>query len=79
MSLLSNIVSGELRRKSQAGASDSNGPLRWEAKRTVSDEKMTKDSRLVTNISRSSNPIGGASAFAWMNPGKVITTSVRAD
>lgn len=72
-------ISGEFRRKSQAGASDSNGPLRWEVKRTVSDEKTTKDSRPATNISRSSNPIGGASAFAWMNPGKVITTSARAD
>jgi hypothetical protein len=72
-------ISGEFRRKSQAGPSDSNGPLRWEAKRTVSDEKTTNGSRLVTNISKSSNPIGGASAFAWMNPGKVITTSARAD
>jgi hypothetical protein len=72
-------IPGEFRRKSQVGASDSNGPLRWEAKRTVPDDKTTKDSRLVTSISRSSNPIGGASAFAWMNPGKVITTSTRAD
>jgi hypothetical protein len=72
-------ISGESRRKSQTGAPDSNGPLRWEAKRTVSDEKTMKDPRPVSNISRSSNPIGGASAFAWMNPGKAITTSARAD
>jgi hypothetical protein len=72
-------ISGEFRRKSQAGASDSNGGLRWEAKRTASDEKKTKDSRLITNMSRSSNPVGGASAFAWMNPGKAITTSARAE
>lgn len=72
-------ISGEFKRKSQAGTSDSNGPLRWEAKRTVSDEKPTKGPRPITSISRSSNPIGGASAFAWMNPGKAITTSARAE
>jgi hypothetical protein len=72
-------VSGETRRKSQAGASDSNVPLRWEVKRTASDEKTIKDPRPIPNISRLSNPIGGASAFAWMNSGKAITTSVRAD
>ncbi len=72
-------ISGEFRRKSQAGASDSSAPLRREAKRRDSDEKATKDSRPVTQISRPSNPIGGASAFAWMNPGKTIITSARAD
>lgn len=71
-------VPGEFRRKPQAGTSDNNGALRWEAKRTISDEKPTK-APVHTNISRSSNPIGGASAFAWMNPGKVIAASARTD
>jgi len=72
-------VSGDSRRKSQAGAADTNVPLRWDVKRTVSEEKTMSDPRMIANISRSSNPVGGASAFAWMNPGKVITTSATAD
>jgi hypothetical protein len=72
-------ISGEFRRKIQAGASENNGPIRWEASRTVSDEKTTKDSRAVTSVSRSSNPIGGATAFSWMNHGQAITTSARAE
>lgn len=32
-----------------------NIPLKWEAKR-------------VPSVPRSENPVGGASAFAWMNP-----------
>ncbi|KAG4438842.1 hypothetical protein IFR05_005682 [Cadophora sp. M221] len=59
--------SGELRRKSQVSGTE-NVPLRWEAKRTSSEEH--KATRSIVTIPRSSNPIGGASAFAWMNPGK---------
>ncbi|KAH7348625.1 hypothetical protein BKA65DRAFT_398675 [Rhexocercosporidium sp. MPI-PUGE-AT-0058] len=59
--------SGELRRKSQASGTE-NVPLRWEGKRTSSEEH--KATRSITTVPRSSNPIGGASAFAWMNPGK---------
>ncbi|KAL2064174.1 hypothetical protein VTL71DRAFT_4668 [Oculimacula yallundae] len=60
-------ASGELRRKSQASGTE-NVPLRWETKRTSSEEQ--KATRSIATVPRSSNPIGGASAFAWMNPGK---------
>ncbi|PVH82494.1 hypothetical protein DL98DRAFT_414680 [Cadophora sp. DSE1049] len=59
--------SAELRRKSQASGTE-NVPLRWEAKRTSSEEH--KATRSIATVPRSSNPIGGASAFAWMNPSK---------
>ena len=64
--------SGELRRKSQASGTE-NVPLRWEAKRTTSEEH--KATRNIATVPRSSNPIGGASAFAWMNPGKPKTST----
>lgn len=65
---------GESRRKSQGGASDSMGALRWESKKsTVEETKTPKEPRTITNVPRSSNPIGGASAFAWMNPGKSVS------
>ncbi|XMA20111.1 hypothetical protein WAI453_012902 [Rhynchosporium graminicola] len=60
-------ASGELRRKSQVNGTE-NVPLRWETKRTSSEEH--KATRTIATVPRSSNPIGGASAFAWMNPGK---------
>lgn len=72
-------ASGESRRKSQVAMSENSAPLRWEPKRTVSDEKPAKDLLPLVNASKSSNPIGGASAFAWMNLGKPITTSTRTD
>lgn len=61
--------SGESRRKNQVATTDSNGqPLKWEAKRTLSEDiKVPKDLRALPTVPRSSNPIGGASAFAWMN------------
>lgn len=40
-------------------------PARWDAKRSSLDE--VKRSRTSSSV-QSSNPIGGASAFAWMNP-----------
>ncbi|KAI9733733.1 MAG: hypothetical protein M1818_007147 [Claussenomyces sp. TS43310] len=60
---------GESRRKSQ-GFSDSNGRLRLESKRITSGEEKTataKEPKLATGFSRSTNPVGVASAFAWMN------------
>ncbi|KAI9047935.1 hypothetical protein LZ554_007737 [Drepanopeziza brunnea f. sp. 'monogermtubi'] len=66
-------ASGELRRKSQATGTE-NVSLRWETKRTGSEEQRPPHSHprvaSITTMPRSSNPIGGASAFAWMNPGK---------
>ena len=70
--------SREFRRKSQARTTDNNAPVRQESKRSASDEKGSREPRLVTNVSRS-NPIGGASAFAWMataNP-KVTSTATQ--
>lgn len=63
----------DLRRKSQPngtdGASEVAPPTRWEGKRIVSDEHKAADGtgKIATTRPRSSNPIGGASAFAWMN------------
>jgi hypothetical protein len=59
--------SGESRRKSQAGGVE-NAPLRWESKKATSDDQ--KVPKTIATIPRSSNPVGGASAFAWMNNGK---------
>ena len=66
--------SGESRRKSHAGGAD-NVPLRWESKRSSSDEQ--KAPRSIVTIARSSNPVGGASAFAWMNPSKPKATTAE--
>lgn len=72
--------SGESRRKSQGGPSDGMGALRWESKRSAVEETKTpKELRTISNVARSSNPIGGASAFAWMNPERSITTHTTAD
>ncbi|KAI1417624.1 hypothetical protein F5Y13DRAFT_60507 [Hypoxylon sp. FL1857] len=69
--------SSEPRRKSQVGAdSASSGStgLRWESKRSVtmsSESKpstATRETRSASGTPRTSaNPIGGASAFSWMN------------
>ncbi|KAE8446790.1 hypothetical protein EG329_011567 [Mollisiaceae sp. DMI_Dod_QoI] len=62
-------ASGE-RRKSQV----ENMPLRWEPKRGSMEEQKgsssTSVSKNIATIPRSSNPVGGASAFAWMNSNK---------
>ena len=60
-------TSGEARRKSHAGGNE-NTPMRWDSKRASSDDY--KSLKVVTTLSKSSNPVGGASAFIWMNPGK---------
>ena len=69
--------SGETRRKSQSQAGGvENAPLRWEAKRVSSDEQ--KAPRTISTIPRSSNnPVGGASAFAWMNSSKPKATTAE--
>lgn len=73
-------ISGDSRRKSQGGASDSHTGSRWESKRDILDEKVPpKEIRPNSNAARSSNPVGGASAFAWMNQGKPIGTQARVD
>jgi hypothetical protein len=66
--------SGETRRKSQAGGIE-NVPLRWEHKRMGSGSEEPKAPRAVASIPRPSNPIGGASAFAWMNSSKPKTSA----
>ena len=66
--------SGESRRKSQVSGGAENAPLRWESKR-VSSEEQQKVPRTIATLPRSSNPIGGASAFAWMNPSKPKATT----
>jgi len=58
--------SGEVRRKSHAGVTE-NVSLRWDSKR---EEPKNAPKPVISTIPRSSNPIGGASAFAWMNEGK---------
>jgi hypothetical protein len=68
--------SGESRRKSQPGGVE-NVPLRWESKRTVSEDQ--KVPKTIAAIPRSSNPVGGASAFAWMNPGKPKASATAAE
>lgn len=60
-------TSGESRRKSQATGTE-NIPMRWDSKRQSSEDH--KGPKAVATLSKTSNPIGGASAFAWMNPGK---------
>ena len=69
--------SGETRRKSQSQPGGvENVPLRWEAKRVSSDEQ--KAPRTIATIPRSSNnPVGGASAFAWMNSSKPKATTAE--
>ncbi|KAK1462825.1 hypothetical protein CMEL01_13936 [Colletotrichum melonis] len=81
-------TSGEHRRKSQVSvAAESNPPtsVRWEPKRSVSSTTVNstteaKAPREAKNagpaLPRSANPIGGASAFSWMNPaGKAKPTA----
>ncbi|KAH8591734.1 hypothetical protein B0O99DRAFT_519042 [Bisporella sp. PMI_857] len=46
---------------------------RWDAKKTQSVED--KGPRPPTIVGRTENPIGGASAFSWMQPGKTSVTS----
>jgi hypothetical protein len=74
-------ISGEYRRKSQPPVLDSTnvGPLCWDTKSMVSEEKILNEARHNMKTLKSSNPIGGASAFAWRNSSKTITTSARAD
>jgi len=69
--------SGETRRKSQSQPGGvENAPLRWESKRVSSDEQ--KAPRTIATIPRSSNnPVGGASAFAWMNSSKPKATTAE--
>ena len=67
--------SGESRGKSQVG--QENVPLRWESKRMNSEDQ--KGNLTVANLPRTSNPIGGASAFAWMNPSKPKASATTAE
>ena len=68
--------SGETRRKSQSQPCGVEiVPLRSEAKRVSSEEQ--KAPRSIATIPRSSNPIGSASAFAWMNSSKPKATTAE--
>lgn len=62
--------SAEIRRKIQAESPS----LQWEPKRGSMDEPpktlASLGSKTMTTVPRSSNPVGGASAFAWMNVNK---------
>jgi hypothetical protein len=64
----------EMRRKSQASGTE-NVPLRWEPKRMGSGSEEPKVPKTISSIPRSSNPVGGASAFAWMNISKPKTSA----
>ena len=64
----------ELRRKSNVGASEN--VLRWESKKTPGTDEQ-KGPRVISTIPRSSNPVGGASAFSWMAPPKASVTSAE--
>ncbi|KIN07425.1 hypothetical protein OIDMADRAFT_186023 [Oidiodendron maius Zn] len=60
-------TSGEARRKSQAGGNE-NISMRWDTKRVSSEDH--KAPKVAATLSKTSNPVGGASAFAWMNSSK---------
>ncbi|CEJ89457.1 hypothetical protein VHEMI05299 [[Torrubiella] hemipterigena] len=66
---------GEGRRKSQTSTAGdgTNGGNKWEQKRGPSISRDTKHRETSQETApeqpRASNPIGGASAFAWMTPG----------
>jgi len=67
----------DIRRKSQANGGSENMPPRWESKRVSSEEQRTVP-KPIAGTPRSSNPIGGASAFAWMtSKPKTSTTSAE--
>ncbi|CAD6444932.1 00e710f2-5e23-469f-9950-15a5ff650ff5 [Sclerotinia trifoliorum] len=66
----------DLKRKDQPNGTDKQ-QLRWEPKRVSSEEQ--KSVKVITTIPRSSNPVGGASAFAWMNPGKPKASATTTD
>lgn len=42
-------------------------PLRWEPKKPVADDQKSNGAKVIATLPRPSNPVGGASAFAWMN------------
>ncbi|KAI1492096.1 hypothetical protein F5X96DRAFT_668038 [Biscogniauxia mediterranea] len=67
--------SGELRRKSQVGTEGSGTSIiRWESKKTPlstpepKTPATTREVRSASGSRTSANPVGGASAFSWMNP-----------
>lgn len=66
----------DLKRKDQPNGTDKQ-QLRWEPKRVSSEEQ--KSVKVITTIPRSSNPVGGASAFAWMNPSKPKPSATTTD
>ncbi|ORY59069.1 uncharacterized protein BCR38DRAFT_412788 [Pseudomassariella vexata] len=80
--------SGEQRRKSQPAAeSTPSTALRWKSERTPTGgteskpitASATRDTRAVSNATRTSaNPVGGASAFSWMNPSSKPKTPTTA-
>ncbi|TDZ24385.1 hypothetical protein Cob_v002819 [Colletotrichum orbiculare MAFF 240422] len=83
-------ASGEHRRKSQANVAAESAPttgtIRWEPKRAVSataESKTTQTQREAKNaappLPRSANPIGGASAFSWMNPASKAKPTATAE
>ncbi|KAI9808391.1 MAG: hypothetical protein M1827_007488 [Pycnora praestabilis] len=64
----------ENRRKSQSGGSELKISTQHESSNFASAEAKTaspaRDIQLITNKPRSANPLGGASAFTWFNPGQ---------
>ncbi|KAI1074690.1 hypothetical protein F5B20DRAFT_428493 [Whalleya microplaca] len=79
-------TSGEHRRKSQSGADTaSSNTIRWESKRTptgtaeIKPPPVVREARSVSGTPRTStNPVGGASAFSWMNPSSKPRTPTSA-
>jgi hypothetical protein len=83
-------TSGEQRRKSQPMVEGNpGGALRWKSERTstggaeskpiTTTAPTSRDTRSASNATRTSaNPVGGASAFSWMNPaGKPKTAAAE--
>ena len=68
------IRTSELRRPSTVGGTEN--ILRWEPKKTSGPEEQ-KVNRAISTVPRSSNPVGGASAFSWMAPPKASVTSAE--
>ena len=65
------------RRKTQPNGGNENMPPRWESKHVTSEEQRSAP-KAIASLPRSSNPIGGASAFAWMtSKPKTSTTTAE--
>lgn len=69
----------EARRRSGGGYADSTTMLRWDVKKGPLEDRTPKDPKLVSGVSKTSNPVGGASAFAWMNSARPKSGTTAGD